>query len=70
MAYVKFFEEKLFCVFSFCGVKKKLVVCRDDLISFLAVVALILKISTRVFFLFFSSFVLREAKVNAFQWIL
>lgn len=67
------------CVLSSCGVKKELVVCRDNLIFFsflggllllFAVVDLFLFNSQKGFQVVFKVIVTREAKVNAFQWIL
>lgn len=65
MAYVKFFEEKCFVCSLFTCRKKELVVCRNDPV-FLFLFLLILK----KVFSSFKVIVLREAKVNAFQWIL
>lgn len=72
MAYVKFYEEKnVLCVLSFCGVKKKkLVVCEDYLILFSLLLLVFIFSIPKNDFGSFGVIVLREAKVDAFQWIL
>lgn len=74
-----FLRKNVLCVLSSCGVKKELVVCRDNLIFFsflggllllFAVVDLFLFNSQKGFQVVFKVIVTREAKVNAFQWIL
>lgn len=72
LAYVKFFEEEMFVCSLFPCRKKELVVCRiypDFSFSSFVFWVCFLSMLKKVF----SSFkviVLREAKVNAFQWIL